>query len=139
MINANILTIDNITSNISSFIQKDLEENGRSKVKLSIGSFTGIKMLSGAGPDIPIKISSVGNVNTDIKSEFTSQGINQTIHRIYMEIICEVSVLTPFNTISQEVYNKILLAENVIIGQIPSTYYNFNGIEKGQDVLETIN
>ena len=139
MINANILTIDTITSNIASFIQKDLEENGSSKVKLSIGSFTGVKMLAGAGPDIPIKISSVGNVNTDIKSEFSSQGINQTIHRIYMEIICEVSVLTPFNTISQEVYNKVLLAENVIIGQIPSNYYNFNGIEKGQDVLETIN
>ena len=139
MINANILTIDTITSNIASFIQKDLEENGSSKVKLSIGSFTGVKILAGAGPDIPIKISSVGNVNTDIKSEFLSQGINQTIHRIYMEIICEVSVLTPFNTISQEVYNKVLLTENVIIGQIPSTYYNFNGIENGQDVLETIN
>lgn len=139
MINANILTIDTITSNIASFIQKDLEENGGSKVKLSIGSFTGIKMLAGAGPEIPIKISSVGNVNTDIKSEFISQGINQTIHRIYMEIICEVSVLTPVNTITQEVYNKVLLAENVIIGQIPSNYYNFNGIEKGQDVLETIN
>ena len=109
MISSNVLTIDKITSDIASFIQNSLEQNGNAKVKLTVGSFTGVKMLAGAGPEIPIKISSVGKVNTDIKNEFIAQGINQTIHRIYMDINCEVSVLTPFNTISQEIYNKVLL------------------------------
>lgn len=125
MISADVLTIDKITSDIASYIQTSLEQNGNTKVKLSVGSFTGAKMLSGYGAEIPIQISSVGTVNTDIKSEFISQGINQTIHRIYMDIVCEVSVLTPFNTITQDIYNKVLLGENVIIGQIPETYYNF--------------
>lgn len=139
MISSNVLTIDKITSDIAGYIQNSLEQNGNTKVKLSVGSFTGVKMLSGYGPEIPIQISSVGTVNTDIKSEFISQGINQTIHRIYMDIICEVSVLTPFNTITQDIYNKVLLGENVIIGQIPATFYNFNGMENSSDLMNAIN
>lgn len=125
MISSNVLTINKITSNIAGLIQKSLDENGKTKVKLSIGSFTGVKMLSGYGPEIPVKISSAGMVDTDIKSEFISQGINQTLHRIYMEISCKVTVLTPFDTITENITNKVLLGENVIIGQIPETYYNF--------------
>ena len=139
MISSDVLTIDKITSDIAGLIQESLEQKGTAKVKVTVGSFTGIRMLSGYGPEIPIKISSVGSVNTDIKSEFIAQGINQTIHRVYMDIVCQVSVLTPFNTITQEIFNKVLLGENVIIGQIPETYYNFSGMENSSDLMNMVN
>ena len=55
MINANIFAIDEITSDIAIYIQEALENSETSEVKLSIGSFTGIKILSGTGPNIKIK------------------------------------------------------------------------------------
>ena len=58
MISANIFVIDEITSNVSTYIQKALNDSEKEYVKLSIGNFTGIKVLSGIGPDIKIKISS---------------------------------------------------------------------------------
>ena len=52
MISANIFVIDEITSNVSTYIQKALNDSEKEYVKLSIGNFTGIKVLSGIGPDI---------------------------------------------------------------------------------------
>lgn len=104
---------------------------------MHFGSFTGFKLLSGKGPGIPIRISTIGNVETDLRSEFTSQGINQTLHRVYLQVECEVSVLTPFENITEKITNQVLIAENVIVGKIPNTYYNFNGMDSDA-ILEVI-
>lgn len=138
MIKANIFTIDLLTSDIASLIQEDLDNSKTSEVPISIGSFTGVKILSGVGPNIKIKISSSGNVTTDLRSEFIEKGINQTIHRIYLQIDCNVDILTPVKSIGSNISNQVLLAENVIIGQIPSTYYNLEGMENVKETLETI-
>ena len=138
MINADIITIDKITSDAATYIQEGLNNLNHIQVKISAGSVTGIKMLSGTGPNINLKISSAGNINTELKSEFVAQGINQTIHRIYMQIDCKVNVLIPFKTLEQNISNQILIAENVIIGEIPDTYYNIEGLDQPQDLITTI-
>lgn len=138
MISANIFVIDEITSNVSTYIQKALNDSEKEYVKLSIGNFTGIKVLSGIGPDIKIKISSAGGVDTELKSEFVSQGINQTIHRIFLDVNCQVAVITPFKTIKENINSQVLLMENVIIGEIPNTYYNLEGLNSTKDALEVV-
>lgn len=104
---------------------------------MHFGSFTGLKILSGRGPGIKIRISSVGDVATDLRSEFISQGINQTLHRVYLQVDTSVNILTPFDNIEKEISNQVLLMENVILGEIPSTYYNLEGLNNG-DELEVI-
>ena len=83
---------------------------------------------------IKIVVLSIGNVETDLRSEFTAQGINQTLHRVYLQIKCEVKILTPFNIITQSIDNQVLLLENVIVGHVPNTYYNLDGIDKNNAV-----
>lgn len=95
-------------------------------------------MLSGRGPGVKIRISSIGNIETDLESEFTSQGINQTLHRIYVDVSCNVKVLTPFKDIERNITNRVLLAENVIVGNIPDTYYNLEGLDGTSDALEMV-
>jgi len=104
---------------------------------LLCGSFTGVKLLSGRGPGIKIRISSIGNVKTDLKSEFSSKGINQTLHRVYLEVDSEISILTPFDSITKSISNQILIAENIIIGDIPETYYNLEGLSQ-DDAMEVM-
>ena len=102
------------------------------------GSFTGSKLLAGRGPGVKIQISPIGNVETDLKTEFTSQGINQTLHRVYLQVKCKSNILTPFKDIEKEITNQVLLIENVIVGNIPNNYYNFNGIGQNEllDIIE---
>ena len=108
------------------------EENSEFNIKLS--TFLGSKLLGGRGPNINVKLQLSGNVETNLKSEFISTGINQTLHRIYLELNCKVNILTPFETIEEEVINQVLLVEGVIIGDIPDTYYNLEGISETETI-----
>ena len=138
MINANVLKINQVTSDIALNIQKRLDENQKKSVYISLGAITGIKYLSGFGPKINIKIATTGNVETNLKSEFISQGVNQTMHRVYLEIKTNVNILTSYKTIQKTIENQVLIAENVIIGDIPSTYYNVEGTNSEQEALRVI-
>ena len=98
----------------------------------------GSKYFAGMGPDINIKMMTDGNVLTDLKSEFTEAGINQTFHRVYLEVVCNVTVLTPYETITESITNQVLLIEGVIVGNIPDAYYNLEGLNSDQmiDMVE---
>ena len=138
MIKSNVYAINEIISDVAVKIQNEIEKRGREDIEIALGSFTGFKLLAGKGPGVPIRISSIGNVETDIRSEFTAKGINQTLHRIYLQVECEISILTPYEDITQKIANQVLIAENVIVGKIPSTYYNLEGIDTNSaiDVIE---
>lgn len=138
MIKSNVISINEIISDIAIKIQEKIDSRGRENIEIAIGSFTGIKLLAGLGPGVKIRISSVGSVETDLRSEFTSQGINQTLHRVYLEVKCKVNILTPFKDMEKEITNQVLLIENVIVGQIPETYYNLEGLNGSSDALEMI-
>lgn len=137
MIKSNVIPINEIISDVAIKIQKEINKQGKQDIQIALGSFTGIKLLVGRGPGIKIRISTVGNVETDLRSEFESQGINQTLHRIYLQVKCEVSILTPFKDITKDITNQVLIMENVIIGTVPNTYYNIEGIDTN-DAFEFI-
>lgn len=137
MIEANMVNINIVISDIAEKIQLEINKFQGGDIYISSGSFTGISFLAGKGPKIPIKISTIGNIQTDLKSEFIEKGVNQTLHRLYLEIECEVNVLTPFNTINEKINNQLLVAENIIVGNIPSTYYNLEGLNK-EDTLDVV-
>lgn len=137
LISANILKMNLLTSDIASFIQESLDKTDSTKIRISLGSLTGMNMLSGIGPNINLKINSAGEVETDLRSEFKAQGINQTLHRIYLQINSKVKIITPIKTLEEEISNQVLLAEHVIIGQIPNTYYNFDKMSE-QQAIETV-
>lgn len=138
IINANVLRINQVTSDIAVAIQKALDNNEKNKIYIHSGAITGIRFLSGTGPRIPLKIASVGNIDTDLRSEFISQGVNQTLHRVYLNVKTNVSILSSFKTIESSIENQVLIAEHVIIGEIPSNYYNFNGMKNGEEALRLV-
>lgn len=124
MIKSNVIPINEIISDVAVRIQEELEKREDDKIQIPLGSVTGFKLLAGSGPNINIKIVPAGSVKTDLRSEFVAQGINQTLHRIYLQVDCQVTIVTPYDEISKEISNQVLLIENVIIGNIPSTYLN---------------
>ena len=110
IINANVLKINQVISDIALNIQNSLKQNEKNEIYISMGSLTSMRLLSGIGPKIPIKISCIGNVETDLKSEFISEGVNQTIHKVYLEVITTVNILTPVSTTKKSINNQVLIA-----------------------------
>lgn len=138
LISANTITINQIISDIPILIQNELEKVENEKFYIRLGTFTGSKLLAGRGPKVEIKMSVIGDIETDLKSEFKEAGINQTLHRIYLEVKCNVVILTPINSITEVITNQVLLAEGVIVGNIPDTYYNLKGLTSDNvvDIIE---
>lgn len=134
MIQSNITPINYIISDVGEKIQKRINETEKEKIHINLGSFLGSKLLSGIGPNIPIKISLVGNVETDLRSEFKAEGINQTIHRIYLQVDCKINILTPYQVTQESISNQVLIAENIIVGKIPEAFYNLQGLTENNAI-----
>lgn len=140
MVAANSYAINQVSTDISMIIQRQLEELGDVYVLMPIGILLGNNILSNSGPKIKIKILPIGTVSTTFKSEFESSGINQTIHRIYVNINCSISIITPFEVQKSQFTDSILVNEVVIVGEIPDTYYNLSGIDDftAKDTMDLI-
>lgn len=124
MLQTNTKSINQIMSDIPVNIVKRFEEKNNEDIYIYSGSLLGLKLFSAVGPKIHIKIANIGNVDTKLESDFKAQGINQTLHRIYLILTCEITILTPYDTIKQRIENQVLIAESVIVGTVPYFYYN---------------
>ncbi|MBQ8299476.1 MAG: sporulation protein YunB [Clostridia bacterium] len=126
---ANVMEMNRIASEISKRIQEKNDKLEASYIKIPIGNFTGNSLLAGHGPAIEVKIISTGTVNIEFKTEFLSTGINQTRHRVFLEIKSKMGIVAPFTSKRVEVINEVNVAETVLIGDVPVTYYNLEGVE----------
>lgn len=138
ILKTDVSVINEIASEIALQVVNKLKDLEKENIKIPIGVISGNKYLSGMGPSININIKPSGNVITELKTEFKAQGINQTVYRIYLEIICNEKILTSYNTIDTQIVNQILLVETVIVGNVPTTYYNLEGVDKENsiDIIE---
>lgn len=137
MIEINAVDINKIRSEIAGKMQEKINRMGNEELGIAIGSFTGIKIFIGKGPIVPIKITTIGDIETEYISQFKEAGINQTHHQICLNIKCTVGIMSPFATVTKTLKSQVVLAENIIVGDIPETYYNFNGLE-GEDSLNML-
>ena len=137
VLKTDVVVINKIASDIALEAEKQFKELKNEKIQIPIGSLTGNKYLAGSGPDISIQIIPTGNILTEIKNEFESQGINQTVYRIYLELTAKVSIVSQHKVIEESIVNQVLLVETVIVGEVPESYYNLEGM-KQEDVTEVI-
>ena len=137
-IKANVNKINLLSSKLSTDIQNYITNTETLKVKYPLGNLVGIKLISGFGPDFNVKIVPDGIIEIKFKSNFESTGINQTKHSIYLSINANMMCVAPFLSEKINYSNDVIIAENVIIGNIPQTYYNIQGIEN-LDKSDTLN
>lgn len=92
------------------------------------------------GPKISIKILPMGEIYSNFKTEFVSKGINQTVYRIYLQTTCNISISSMISYEETAVSTDIIIAEIVIVGGVPQTYYNLQGMKEigVDDSLELI-
>lgn len=93
-----------------------------------LGTLTGQPLLSGAGPCVRVRVGSVGEVTADYANSFHSAGVNQTVHRICLDITATVRLFLPGEILPVSVSSSVCVAETVIVGETPDTYLN---LEKG--------
>lgn len=122
MIQANSLEINNLSKDLNQTTENKIEEYGKNGVSIALGSFTGIPFLVGLGPKIKLNVSPIGSVFSTFSSEFETAGVNQTIHRIYLNVNANVGVVLPLYTKRFTTTQNVLIAESIIVGSVPEVY-----------------
>lgn len=114
--------VNSLKSLMTLSIQDKISAMEVQKTKIPLGTFTGTEILNGRGPKIPINVSMSGSVIMDFKSEFVSAGINQTKHKLYLEVSSEVLAFIPGYPVNTVVKTSILIAETIIVGEVPAVF-----------------
>ena len=113
---------NSITSLIADKVCLYLDADLKKGVPVHVGAFTGINMFAGFGKTFNMPLITVNSVKCEMISEFTSAGINQTRHALYVAVIPDVYIVTRTNTRKLEDSIKLLVYDNVICGSIPEFY-----------------
>jgi sporulation protein YunB len=93
-------------------------------VQIPFLAFLGLDFISGYGRKINFKMLAVSSVECDFLGEFSSVGINQTLHSIYINVKSKIKISKFFNKTEQVYTSKILLCETIIVGKVPEVYLN---------------
>ena len=126
-VRSNMAAFNLLQSHILQTVLERINQVSVRDLSIPIGSLTGSALLSGRGPRITVRMESVGSSEANFRNAFTSAGINQTKHQIILTIDVYVSILLPGFTTATKVSNSFVVAETVIIGDVPSTYLQTGG------------
>ena len=116
-----------LRSELVGTILEALEGVDVSSIHLPLGSLLDFEPLWAKGPELQVRAMTVGTVSAEFDSEFSTAGINQTIHRIWLEVAVPMTVLLPGEELEVTVQTRLPLAETVIVGQVPNTYLSLDG------------
>ena len=130
----NMSEINHLKTDILNIINDEILALDTADIGIPLGSlflpsfFAGRGLrLPGKGPAIPVHILSIRNSDATFESNFSQAGINQTLHQLNMIVSVDVSVLVMGETDSFTIHSEVVVAETVIIGDVPSTYLQTGG------------
>lgn len=126
---ANTSKMNKLSAGIIYEIQHKLSNLEVTSVKIPLGKIFGFSMFSGYGPNVLVKILPAGNVKAEFTTFFSAEGINQTKHTVNINVATQITIVAPFISDTMVSENTIKVAETVLIGNIPDTYYNIEGIQ----------
>lgn len=115
-----------------------LQEMCDEGIAVPLGAFTGIEAWAGFGPEIHMEIIPVAEVACRFVSGFESAGINQTKHSVYLEVVCEMSVVMPAKTHRFSAISQVLISESILVGEVPNVYLQGDIFGKGYTLAPSV-
>ncbi len=119
---ANIAGINRLKTEILHRVDEKLLDLSVEELGVPIGSVLLPELFSGRGPNLAVRVLAVRTSDAVFHNEFAAAGINQTIHRITIDINVTITILTLAGTQDVAVDSSVIAAETVIVGRVPATY-----------------
>ncbi|HBK03342.1 MAG TPA: sporulation protein YunB [Clostridiales bacterium] len=123
----NMSEVNRLKTDILNLINDEILALDTSDIGIPLGSVFLPELLSGKGPTIPVHILAIRNSDAVFSSSFSQAGINQTLHRLNMDVSVDVAVLVLGQTSSFTVDSQVVVAETIIVGNVPSTFLQTGG------------
>ena len=93
-----------------------------SQIQIPLGSLLDFDLVWGLGPTMKVHAMTVGTAEGEFSSEFTSAGVNQTLHKIDLELSIPLTLMLPGGAVEAVCRTSVPIAETVIVGQVPEVF-----------------
>ena len=123
----NMSEVNRLKTDVLNIINDEILALDHSDIGIPLGSLILPELLSGRGPAIPVHILSIRNSDANFVSHFSQAGINQTMHQLNMEVSIDVAVLVLGHTSSFTMSSEVVVAETIIVGDVPQTFLQTGG------------
>ena len=126
LLSANTVRMNILADRAGAAAMRRLDSMTSEEVSVPLGSALGLTLFAGRGPRIPVSIVPVGSVSTSFKTEFEACGINQTRHKVYLELTASIRIVIPTGAKTTEVADNMLVAESIIVGAVPEGFVGYD-------------
>lgn len=123
----NMAEVNRLKTDILNLINDQIMAQDMDHLGVPLGSLIFPEFLSGQGPEIPVKILSIRNSDATFHSYFSQAGINQTLQQLTMDVMVDVTILVLGKTDSFTVSSQVVVAETIIVGDVPETFLQSGG------------
>jgi len=123
----NMSEVNRLKTAILNIINDEILAMDNSDLGIPIGSLVLPELFAGRGFEIPVRILSIRNSDGSFSSNFTEAGMNQTLHQLTMQVSVDVSILVLGRAESFTVTSQVVVAETIIVGQVPDTLLQGGG------------
>ena len=123
----NMSEVNRLKTDILNLINDEILALSTDDLGVPLGSIFLPELLSGRGPSIPVEILTIRNSDASFSSSFSEAGINQTLQQLNMQVSVDVTILVLGQTHSYTISSQVVVAETIIVGDVPNTYFQTGG------------
>lgn len=126
LLSANTMKMNRLADRAGEAALRRLGNMSSERVTVPLGAALGMTILAGSGPGIPVSIVPIGSVATEFATEFEACGINQTRHKVYLQLTASIRIVIPTGAKTTQVSANMLVAESIIVGGVPEGFVGYN-------------
>lgn len=126
LLSANTVAMNRLADRAGQAALRRLGDMSSERVSVPLGAALGLTLLAGSGPGIPVSIVPIGSVSTEFATEFEACGINQTRHKVYLQLTASIRIVIPTGAKTTQVSANMLVAESIIVGSVPEGFVGYD-------------
>lgn len=123
LIQPNTIEISRLAARTAEQVKERLRAQEDQEIQIPLGQVTGSHLLANVGPRIKVSVMPVGSVSVNLINVMEEAGINQTLHKIILEVNAKIKIVVPLLVAETSVQHQVLLSQAVIVGDVPDTLF----------------
>ena len=135
LLSANTMAMNRLATRAGDAALRRLNNMSSERVTVPLGAVLGTTLFSGSGPGVPVSIVPIGSIFTDFATEFEACGINQTRHKVYLQVTANIRIVIPTGAKTTQVSANMLVAESIIVGRVPEGFVGYDLTEEELDMV----
>ena len=130
LLSANTMAMNRLATRAGDAALRRLNNMSSERVTVPLGAVLGTTLFAGSGQGVPVSIVPIGSIFTDFATEFEACGINQTRHKVYLQVTANIRIVIPTGAKTTQVSANMLVAESIIVGRVPEGFVGYDLTEE---------